>query len=434
MAGAPITQTEVQKAAQLIEEAALTPASRKQNTCGGVRLARMMGVTKNRGERIIERLRHPAPISTEIRCDGDPHADPTPIDQLQEQRFREETAELRRKLREALSNQVMDQRYQEFVAEVSSLPSAAPSWITQSKPSRKHQAMPIAHLSDGHFDEYVDPAQVMWVNAYSRDIAVLRLRRFFDKTIMICDEYLKGLDYPGIVMPMSGDMFSGAIHEELRETNEGTLCESLRFWIDHIEAGIKMLADRFGKVYIPLVVGNHPRQTDKPRSKGGVRDNFDWLLGSMLQRDFARANDKRVQFQISDSFDVTWSVYGIRYLQTHGDQWRGGSGIAGALSPMLIGDARKRERQVASAEPYDVMIHGHWHYRFPLPTIKGNGTLKGYDEYAMSKNLKFQKPQQSFWLTTPEHGITMEAPIYVEDPREGWRREQRPQRRTAFAA
>ncbi len=170
------------------------------------------------------------------------------------------------------------------------------------------------------------------------------------------------------------------------------------------------------------VVGNHPRLSLKKRSKGGVRDNFDWLLGALLKRDFHRAGDKRVTFNISESFDNQFSIYGTTYHQTHGDQFRGGTGIAAALSPMFIGDSRKREKQVAIKQPYDVMILGHWHYRSCLPTVKGNGSIKGYDEYGVANVFKFQEPVQSFWLTTPEHGITMEAPIYVEDPKEGWRK------------
>jgi hypothetical protein len=34
--------------------------------------------------------------------------------------------------------------------------------------------------------------------------------------------------------------------------------------------------------------------------------------------------------------------------------------------------------------------------------------------------LKYQAPLQSFWLDTPEHGITVEAPIFVKAEREGW--------------
>jgi hypothetical protein len=190
-----------------------------------------------------------------------------------------------------------------------------------------------------------------------------------------------------------------------------------------MEAGIKMFAERFGKVRVTWVVGNHPRLDKKPRKKGGVRENFDWLLGAMLARDFGRAGDKRVTFEVSDSFDYYFQVYNTRYLQTHGDQFRGGSGISAELAPLMLGDSRKREKHQVIEKPYDVMVMGHWHRRLPLPTIKVNGSLKGYDEYAEGKpTIRYQKPMQSLWLDTPENGITVEVPIFVKDKKEGWER------------
>jgi hypothetical protein len=345
--------------------------------------------------------------------------EPSPIEQRRKQI---DTEQLRKQLKETLSAQVLNQKYQDFVAAAADFPRHAPEWTYTPKVGRPKQAMPVAHLSDAHFDEDVDPKQVNYLNCYNRKIATARLKRFFEKTISLCDDYLKGVTYPGIVLPISGDMFSGQIHEELKETNEDTLCGSLAYWLDPMYAGIEMLAERFGRVYVPVVVGNHPRLSKKPRAKGGVRDNFDWLMGTLLQRDFLRAGDKRVSFTVSDAFDLSFRIYRTRYLQTHGDQFRGGSGIAAELSPMMIGDARKRERQQAANDPYDVMIAGHWHRRLNMERFKVNGTLKGVDEYAFKSNFKYQPPQQSFWTDTPEHGITFEAPIFVKAEREGWER------------
>jgi hypothetical protein len=56
----------------------------------------------------------------------------------------------------------------------------------------------------------------------------------------------------------------------------------------------------------------------------------------------------------------------------------------------------------------------------PGPVIVG-GTLKGLDEYAYMGNFGYEPPQQAWWVTTPEMGITVNAPIYVSDREsEGW--------------
>ena len=350
-----------------------------------------------------------------------PMPKPEVLEPVVEARIKRENRELKHQLQEALKTQVLDSKYRSFLKEIAAYQAHPPEW-SMARSRKRREAIPVAHLSDAHFDEVIDPAQVQWLNCYNRAIAEMRLRRFFEKTITLCDDYMKGVEYPGMVLAVSGDMFSGSIHEELKETNAAGLCESLRYWIDPMEAGIQMLAERFTKVRVTWVVGNHPRMDKKPRAKGGVHENFDWLLGSILMRDFGRAGNKRVTFEVSDAFDYSFKVNRTRYLQTHGDQFRGGSGISAALAPWFIGESRKRERQQLVNDPFDVMIMGHWHWRVALPSIKGNGSLKGLDEYAFRSNFRYQEPLQSFWLDTAEHGITVEAPIFVQGRNEGWER------------
>jgi len=404
MSGRPITQSDVDQAKAWIETQGVGATE-----IGRENLSRALGITPSRARSILDKIRwdQPEPVD----------------DQLGSKRHQMEVTDLRQKLNEALSRQVLDQRYQDFIAEVAAARREYPKWTVEPKKG-KHVAMPVAHLSDTHFDEVVDAKQVGFVNAYNREIARKRLRRFFEKTVEICDSYLKGVDYPGIVLPVSGDMFSGNIHAELRETNEATLNESLVFWIDEMWAGINLLADRFGRVFVPWVVGNHPRMTLKPAAKNGPTDNFDWALGALLSRDFKRAKDPRVQFQIAESFDNHFRIFNSNYCQTHGDQFKGGSGISGLATPLALGDARKRKRSHAMKLPYDYLIIGHWHTRRNDPVVKVNGTVKGFDEYSFKMNFDFQDPQQSFWLDTPEHKITLEMPIFVKCPNEGWERQQ----------
>ncbi len=41
-------------------------------------------------------------------------------------------------------------------------------------------------------------------------------------------------------------------------------------------------------------------------------------------------------------------------------------------------------------------------------------------EFAANNNFSFSKPTQSFWLTDPEHGRTLRAPIHVTSKDENW--------------
>lgn len=296
-----------------------------------------------------------------------------------------------------------------------------PRWAAPPKRTADHVGIPTLFLTDTHFDEVVDPAQVDGVNAYDRRIAELRLRRAFEGAVKLSRDYLSGVRYEGIFLLLGGDIFSGLIHEELRETNEATIFESIVHWLEHLEAGIRLLQEHFGRVHVVAVVGNHGRRTKRPRHKFRAQDNFDWLVYKLIQRDLHGKDG--ITVQVSDASDAHYEIYGVRYLLTHGDQFRGGTGISAALAPLLLGAHRKTRRQAAAGRPYDIMVMGHWHQTLYLPA-KGlivGGSLKGFDEFAYNQNLEPEPPQQAFWVTTPEHGVTFTAPVFVADRRaEGW--------------
>jgi hypothetical protein len=298
--------------------------------------------------------------------------------------------------------------------------TAPPAWLTAvPKSARKHHATPWLMLSDLHLDEVVLAAELHGINAYDRSIALQRLDRVFNGAVGITRDYWSGVTYDGIVCILGGDIFSGNIHDELKETNADTMLGSVDFWIDPLAAGIAMLADTFGKVHVPVVVGNHGRTTRKPRAKQRARDNFDWFIGRALQRLFK--SDPRITFEIPDSADALVKAYDKTVLVTHGDQTSGGAGIGGIWPPIMRLDARKSQRQAAVNMPYDLMVMGHWHQLVFGPKFIINGSLKGYDEYAMVSNFGYEVPQQALWLMTPEHGITWRAPVLCQDRAlEGW--------------
>lgn len=327
--------------------------------------------------------------------------------------LRLEMEELRSQLNAALRDAAADARYQVFIGEVASRPIAVPEWLAPSeKKGKAARVVATAFLSDCHFDEVVDPRQINGMNEYNRSIAEKRLQGFFKAAVRVGKQYMAGVEYVGIVVPLGGDMFSGSIHEELRATNEAGPIPGLLHWVGPIIAGLRMLADEYGRVFVPAVVGNHGRNTHKPIHKGRVRDNFDWLLYRLIERELA--SDKRVSFAVSESPDITYSVFGTRYCLTHGDQFRGGSGISGALAPLMLGDHRKRRRAVSTGQEYDYMIMGHWHQLMQLPGLVVNGSLKGYDEYAFNSNFGYQEPGQAFWLTSEHHKtIWAFTPLYL---------------------
>ena len=336
-----------------------------------------------------------------------------PVDvATREEGLKQEIASLKKQV-QALTNESVDTtKLRQLIHNLDTSNIKPPAWLAGKKTSGM-LGTPTLFLSDLHWGEVVFPAQVNGCNEYNMPIAQRRLKRVFGSTVNLLRDYLQG-DYNGIVVALGGDMVSGNIHEELRETNSANILAIVVDILENLIAGITQMADEFGRVFVPCVVGNHGRLDRKPRAKGAVRDNYEWILYQFLARHFA--NDKRVTVLVSESLDCLYRVHNTRYLLTHGDQFRGGSGLAGPMVPWALGDHRKRKRQDAISQPYDVMIFGHWHQLFwGNGGFLCNGSLKGLDEYSFRNNYSFQLPMQALWITHPDKGVTFQMPVLAED-------------------
>lgn len=247
----------------------------------------------------------------------------------------------------------------------------------------------------------------------------MRLHKWADGVIRVGHDYVNGVDLQGLAVFATGDLLSGDIHAELKESNEDHLYASAVYWTEQLIAALTLLADGYGKVHVAAVVGNHGRSTIKPVFKGRVRSNIEWLVWrGVAQR---MAGDKRLTFQVSDGMDLRVDLMGTRYLLTHGDRFKGGSGISGAMAPLMLGQHRVNLKQTTMGDPIDRIVCGHLHQYLVLPGLTMGGSLKGLDEFAAGISVRPEEPMQALWIQTPEHGITMNMPIFVADRKaEGW--------------
>lgn len=322
-------------------------------------------------------------------------------------------AELRQELDEARSEAVTANIIREVVgtAKLATTDLVIPSWVMTPK-TAKAPGVPKIMLSDLHWGENVRKEQIGGVNEYNVAIARRRLRQVIESGIHLCGILSPKMEYPGIVVPLGGDMVSGNIHDELAATNDLNTMPTLLDLYKQLVPAIALLADTFGNVFLPCVSGNHDRDTKKIWNKDRNHTSFGWLLYQFLALAFE--SDKRVTFYIPDGSDALYRVYNTRYNLTHGDQFRGGDGIIGPLGPITRGEQKKQARNAAVNQDYDVLEFGHFHQRLLSARLRGNGSLKGYDEYASANNFKFERPSQNWTITHPDHGITFDAPLYAD--------------------
>lgn len=326
--------------------------------------------------------------------------------------MKREIARLKANIDELLVEKVKNDKLSEFSAKLAENPVKIPKWAMKSHKIGRDSAVPVIFMSDWHLDEVVSLNQMSGVNEYNRKIAEVRCGNFFDNAVRLGSEFINGIDYNGVYLMLGGDIFSGNIHEELKNTNEATIIDSILYWAEPICSGIRYLADFYGHVHCPAVVGNHGRLSFKPVAKNRVQDNFDYLFYNILAMNLK--NDPRITWDISQAADCRFKIADETFLFTHGDQFRGGSGIAGALHPWLLGNARKLKAYTGMGKSYDWLCMGHWHQlTLGVQGILVNGSLKGYDEYAAQSNFPFEAPQQAFWLVQPGFGVTGRWPIHV---------------------
>lgn len=290
-----------------------------------------------------------------------------------------------------------------------------PGWLIRDKAVGK-AGVPVTIWSDWHWGEVVDPEQINGVNEFDIVIAQRRARTLVERTIRLCKKNMVAADFPGLVLCLGGDMLSGDIHEELTETNELPTMPAMVDLFGVLIWGITQMADTFGRVFLPCVVGNHGRTTFKPRLKGKVYSNFDWLLYSFLEKHFEA--DRRVQFFVPTGADANFTVAGRRFLLTHGDTLgtAGGDGIIGCLGPILRGDFKARNSNQAVGLPYDTLLIGHYHQYMPLDRVVVNGSLKGYDEFTKLKmRAQPEVPRQALFFVHPAHGTICHWPVNVDE-------------------
>ena len=279
---------------------------------------------------------------------------------------------------------------------------------------------PVTVWSDWHWGEVVRIDEMAGLNEFNHDIALRRVDRLVNGTIALLRDYA-GLNptYPGIYVCLGGDFFSGAIHDELVETNWCPVAGQA-FQLKEVIAGALLrMADEFGEIHVPCVVGNHGRNAKRPRAKLRVQENSEYWLYRALADFFA--TDTRFHFVVAEQTDVDFAIYGHRFKLSHGDALgvKGGDGQIGALGPIVRGALKTNASERHVRREFDTLLIGHWHAYQPagvlVPTVV-NGSLKGYDEYARTfLRAPYSRPAQALLLVSPKHGLAAQWPVYVEE-------------------
>lgn len=286
----------------------------------------------------------------------------------------------------------------------SKLPTVKPRELS----TRRREGCAIILASDWHIEETVAKEASPLANVYTPQEAGVRVARFFAGTNWLIRNNRPVFGLRDVLLWLGGDLLTGYIHDELRESNALSPTEALLWLKAHIIAGIEsMLSD--GEIARLLVVcsyGNHGRTTLKPRRGTGGKNSWEWLLYMDLAKHFA--GDRRVQFTVEQSGHQYARVYDFDLHFHHGDECQYGGGVGGITIPI-----NKAVSQWDKVKRCHYHHFGHFHQYLDLGQTVVNGSLIGYNAYAMSIKATPEPPQQAFYVLDKTRGKTMKAPVWV---------------------
>lgn len=293
--------------------------------------------------------------------------------------------------------------------------AVTPDWTVHevTRDDIKHHAIAVLMLSDLHLDERVNVAEMDGINEYNRAIAEVRLHRIVESTVKLLKRYVAGVELDGVVLAILGDIITGVIHDELARTNEAPPSASVVHWVPILASAIKYLRDQLQvPVHVPAVDGNHDRFYGKPHHKERALTSLAWIIYNWLADHLK--DDDGITFSLTQSAEQVVEVYDTRLMLSHGDSFRSQGGVGGLYPSLLKWLLRRHDQYGTTSQDFDYALIGHWHQTLYGQDFFVNGSLKGYDEYAKAGGFKFERPQQTLFLVTPERGVVQRLPVHAD--------------------
>lgn len=267
----------------------------------------------------------------------------------------------------------------------------------------------VALFSDAHIEETVKSASVMGLNEYNVKIARERIEKYFANLVSCLNtdkvEYL--------LFASLGDTISGFIHEELSQTNELTPLEATFEAQNLIYNGLKYICDNteLKRIKFVGIVGNHSRITNKIQHSNGYKMSYEWLMYKNIQKQ-AELEGLPIEFDIPESeMAIEDTSDGKRFLFIHGFQIKGsGNGTVCGIYPSL----GRLSLKYGKVYKQDKIYLGHFHSCISIPNAVVNGSIIGYNSYALTNGFAYEEPAQMYELYDTNIGQLLTRQIYCK--------------------
>ena len=262
--------------------------------------------------------------------------------------------------------------------------------------------------SDWHIEENITLESVNGLNESDLGIAKSKVDRLFISAVKLCKIWGTSTHIKNLILALLGDFMSGYIHDELVEDNDLSPVETILVVFQKICGGIDYILEHTDyTLVIPCTIGNHSRTTEKPRRQTAYKNNYEWLMYNFLADTYK--NEPRVTFQIAQSYFTYLTVYDKVIRFHHGDWLRYNGGVGGISVPVV-----KAIDKWNISRKADIDVFGHWHQFKDFNTWVSNGSLIGYNAFAIYIKAAFERPSQTLFMLEKNKGKTATMPIYLD--------------------
>lgn len=269
--------------------------------------------------------------------------------------------------------------------------------------------VPCLHLTDLHIGAVQDPNEIEGFNAYSPEISERRLTDLTTRWLKWTDYQRKAYTINDATIIITGDLISGDIHEELRNTNAYPSPVQVAEAARMVSSLIAQIAPYFHSVTVHFVSeDNHARLTKKPQAKEAGMNSLNYLVGKMIE---AYVKDlSNVRMNIYPMLEKVVNVNDRLYLITHGHTVKGWMGVPWyGVERKVSKEAQSRlhlimqEVERAKDIGFHKYVFGHFHTPIDTPLYSCGASLQGTDAYDHQAG-RYANPGQSAWLVHPKNG------------------------------
>lgn len=265
----------------------------------------------------------------------------------------------------------------------------------------------VALFSDAHIEETVTSDSVLGLNEYNVDIAEARIKAYFRNLLSCCQrDRVETLYFASL-----GDTISGFIHSELEQENGLTPSEAVVKAQSIIVSGLKYLSEAGLNIVFIGIVGNHSRTTKKIQHANGFKMSYEWIMYQNI-KNICEIIGVNAKFVIPNSEMAVVDVEdGRRFIFVHGYQIKSsGTNTVCGIYPALNRLAMKWDRTFHQ----DKIYLGHFHSCVSIPCATVNGSIIGFNAYALSNGFTNEEPAQMYEVYDSEVGLLLTRKIYCK--------------------